>query len=88
MIKLKTFPQQKTLWFEWKYDTYLKKTFAIFISDKGLICRIYKDRCVYVCVVHIYWTYISVYCEDLDAMKSKKQGAHLTSRSVSNIVLQ
>ena len=41
------------------------------ICDKGLICRISKDNCVYTCVVHIYQTHISVCCEVLEAMKPK-----------------
>ena len=52
------------------------------ICDKGLICRIYKDNCVYTCVVHIYQIHISVCCEVLEAMKPKQQEANLASRSV------
>ena len=48
-----------------------EKLFVKQICDKGLICRIYKDNCVYTCVVHIYQIHISVCCEVLEAMKHK-----------------
>ena len=41
------------------------------ICDKGLICRISKDNCVYTCVVYTYQIHISVCCEVLEAMKPK-----------------